>query len=549
MRKLGKGWSIAALTAAALFAGACGSESRSSSSGQTTATSAAGGSIAVITPTAAAQQQTIRRGGTLLVAMEVNPKDFDPMVSGDAYSSAVSSSVTEGLYKINDKIEPEPWLAEKVDISTDGLTYTFTMRRGVMFHDGTELDAEAVKFSIDRVRDEKNKKYPGYNDGQLISETTVVDKYTFKLVLKEPASPFPTRLTGRLGGIVSPKAVREMGDEQFNKTPVGTGPFKFKEFKSDTSVRVEKFDNYWRNGADGKKLPYLDAVEWRIITEPATRFTALQTGDVHISSIRDQDKPLAQADKNLDYAQQPGFAFTGFSFNIKDAPFDNKALRQAVQYALDRDEIVKAVFENNRVAGALPVPIPMEWAYDKNYKGYTFDLSKAKEKLKEGGKPDGFEFTAWIGSGSSVTRQLYDLMQVQLAKVGIKMKIEEGDFNGVVVKKWQNNDADGGTYGISWSTGVDPDGLLTNLFTKSGSFNFNKFDNAKVDELINQARRVSSKEERAKLYREMLPLLMEDSPYLVLCYGIERHVGQKKVQGWSLGPKATTSYSEYWLKE
>src|SRR5262249_34842733 len=158
--------------------------------------------------------------------------------------------------------------------------YTFYLRKGVMFHDGTEMDAEACKFSVDRVRDEKNKQYPGYADSKLIADTQVVDKYTFRIVLNDANAAFPSRLTARLGGIVSPTAVKTMGEEKFGTAPVGTGPFKFKEFKNDQYVRVERFDNYWRNGADAKKLPYLDGVEWRIITEPTTRLTALQTGDV-----------------------------------------------------------------------------------------------------------------------------------------------------------------------------------------------------------------------------------------------------------------------------
>ncbi len=544
-------WAIAGVLALAALLGACGGGGdKDSSAGGGQGTSP--GALGAVSGTAAATQQAakpIRRGGTLIVAMDANPRgeQFDPMKSGDAYTSAVTSAVTEGLYSYNEKVEPVPWLAEKIDISPDGLTYTFHLRKGVMFHDNTEMDAEAVKFSIDRVRDEKNKQYPGYADSRRVADTQAVDKYTFKLVLSEANSAFPSRLTGRLGGVVSPTAVRTMGEEKFSTAPVGTGPFRFKEFKNDQYVRVEKNENYWRDGADGKKLPYVDAVEWRIITEPTGRLTALQAGDVHIAAIRDQDAKIVREDKNLNYAQQAGFSLTSFAFNIQAPPFNNKALRQAVNFALDREEIIRAVYEGNREVGHGFIPLTLQWAIDRDYKPYPFDQTRAKAKLAEGGRPDGFEFTAWLGSGNSVGKQLYELMQAQLAKVGIRMKVEEGDFNGVLVPKWQRNDADAGTFAISWSTGVDPDSLMTNLFTKDGSFNHNKYDNPRVTELVLAARKTSNLEERGRYYKEMMKLVMDDAPWCMIVYGIERHVGSKKVDGWYLGVKATTSYSEYWL--
>ena len=528
---------VLGLIALVLLLAACGAGSGSNAS-----TKAANG----------ADTAKVHRGGTLVVAMDQNPVGdrFDPMKQGDTYTGFVTSAVTEGLIKYNDKLEPTPWLAESYDVSNDGLTYTFNLRKGVKFHDGTEMDAAAAKFSVDRVRDEKNKQWPRYGDGQFISDTQVTDKYTFKIILKEPASPFPSRLAGGLGAIVSPTAFETMGEDAFSRAPVGTGPFKFKEYKSDSYVRVERFDGYWRNGADGKALPYVGGIEWRIITEPANRLIALQAGDVHvIATLRDQDVKLVKADSNLVLAQTPSLGFTGFQFNLSVPPFDNKALRQAVQFAIDRKEIVDAVYEGNREVGYLPIPIPTQWAIDQDYKPYPYDPAKARQKLAEGGKPNGFEFTASAASGNAITQQLYELMQAQLAKVGIKMNIELADFNGVVVPKWQHNDPDSQVWAISWTAAIDPDLLLTNLFTKGGSSNFAKYDNPKYDELVAAARKSSNRDERAKAYKEALKLVMDDSPYAVLVYGLDRYVGQKKVKGWFVGTKATTSYSEYWLEE
>ena len=177
-----------------------------------------------------------RRGGTLVVALEANPKDFDPMVAGDTASLAIIPNIIEGLTKVDANYEVKPWLAEKIDASADGLTYTFALHKGVKFQDGTEMDADAVQFSMQRIRD--NPKSIGYNDSQDIAELKVVDKYTIAVTLKAPNSPFLAKLTGRLGAVVSPAAVKAMGDENFNRHPVGTGPFKFIQYQSDDHVTL-----------------------------------------------------------------------------------------------------------------------------------------------------------------------------------------------------------------------------------------------------------------------------------------------------------------------
>jgi peptide/nickel transport system substrate-binding protein len=523
---------LVAVVVVALLLSACGKSNGGSSS-------AGSGSTGVETSSG-----NVSRGGTLLVAMDQNPKDFDPMVAGDVYSDAVVSNVVEGLYDYDENLKPVPWLAESVDLP-DNLTYVFHMRKGIKFQDGTEMDADAVKFSVDRVR--TNPKSTGYSDGKPIADTIVVDKYTFKLTLSEPYAPLPSRLTGRLGGIVSPAAVKAMGDDGFNQHPVGTGPFKFGEFKNDSYVRVERFDGYWRQGADGKSLPYLDRIEWRVITEPAARLTALQAGDVHISSIRDQDAPIVKKDASLNYAQQAGRSFSGVMLTIDKPPFDNKALRQAFQFAVDRKEIVSAVYEGNREVANGMIPPVLSWAIDPGYQPYTYDPAKAKAKLVEGGKPNGFEFTIWAAAGNSITQQLMELMQAQLAKVGIKMNIELADFNGVVVPKWKSRESN--AYSIGISGGVDPDQFVASTFQAGDAFNFFPYDNSLVNDLIKQGRVIPDIETRAGIYKKMVPLIMEDSPYIFLTYGIDRYVGNKKVQGWFLGTKATSGYSEFWLQQ
>jgi ABC-type transport system substrate-binding protein len=545
----GRWWAIVGIIAMAVLVASCGGGEGQESERSAESEGTSGGQLAAGSqPTATTGD--IKRGGTLVIALEQNPKTFDPRVYTDTYSGYIVDQVIEPLVKYDENLEPQPWLAERIDLSPDGLTYTFALRQGVKFHDGTEMDAEAVKFSIDRVRDFKSG--PAYSDAQVIADTAVVDKYTFKLTLDEPNAAFMSDLATRIGAVVSPAAVRAKGDEAFGLNPVGTGPFTFGEFRQDNLVRVSKFDGYWRQGSDGKALPYLDGVEFRIISEPAGRLTAVQAGDVHIANaISDADMPQVKSDQNLVWSQEPNFSWSSFLLTVTKPPFDNKALRQAVAFAIDREEIIRTIYEGNREVGNGPIPPPHAWAIDASYQPYPAkaDLAKASEKLAEGGQPNGFAFTYWNAAGSSLNQQLAELMQAQLARVGITMNIETADFNGVVIPKAKAQEP--GAFSISFSCGFDPDPCVDSRFRGGSSFNYMGYDNPKVSELILAAKRTNDREERAKLYKEVVPLIMEDSPAIIFAYGLGRYVGNKSVEGWSINnmPRLSQGYSEFWLSE
>jgi len=309
---------------------------------------------------------------------------------------------------------------------------------------------------------------------------------------------------------------------------------------------VTKNENYWKQGSDGKPLPYLDAVEWRIITEPTTRLTALQTGDVHIIfAVRDQDMKIVKEDKNLTWKQQADFGWSALLPTATKPPFDNKFLRLAVANAIDRDEIVRSIYEGNAVPSTGPIGPAMEWARDANYKPY--DPTKVKDLLTQGGRPNGFEFTGWFSAGSSQTQQLAELIQAQLKKHGITMNVEYADFNGVVIPKAKAQEP--GTFAIGLSCGPDPHQCAANRFVKDGSFNYMGYVNPKVDELVKAETSTTNREERARVFKDLGKLLSDDAAAIFTIHNVERFTGTKKVQGWYLGYKNTQGYSEYWLSE
>jgi peptide/nickel transport system substrate-binding protein len=544
-------WAIAGVLALAMVAVACGGSDNDNdgagSTGSTSGTQAAGQATQATGGTQATTAR-VKRGGTLVAGLGNNPKTFDPMLSNDVASAAPQANILEPLYYYDENYKPVPWLAEKVDINADSTVFTFTMRQGVKFHDGTDLDAEAVKFSMDRIKN--NAASPRNSDTKVISAIDVLDKMTVRLTLNEPFAPFPASLTGGLGYVVSPTAVRTMGDEKFGLNPVGTGPFKFGEWKNDVSVTLNKNEGYWKKDASGGALPYLDRVEFRIITEAATRLTALQSGDIDLfaanTNPRDADVAIIKRDSTLSYQEGPGLGWGGMWLTINKPPFDNKSLRQAVAFAIDREEINKAIYEGTRTLAHGPIPVPMKWAVDENYKPYgtTADAAKARAKLAEGGQPNGFAFEYWISAGDQTGQLLAELIKAQLAKVGITMNIQAADFNGVVIPKLMKQE--GNAYQLGLTGGVDPDRHVSLGFLTGAGFNFFPYSNPQVDELIKKGRATSNQEERAKAYKDITRLIMEDAPYIWHTYSKQQITSNKKVQGNFLGPKATTGYAEFW---
>jgi peptide/nickel transport system substrate-binding protein len=545
------GVSLLPLALIACSSGNNGNSSKSTNGAAPAATStggspAAGASAAAkpASPTAAAAK--IRRGGTLNLASETDAKTFDPMLSTDGYSAYLTAQVYDGLVKFDENIKPVPWLADSWDISPDGKTYTFHLHKGIKFHDGTDFNAQAMKFSMDRIR--TNKASVGYSDcgENTVLTTEAVDDLTFRLTLNDSFAPFLTKLTGRCGYAVSPAAVQKQGDDDFGLHPVGTGPFKFLEWKKDDHFTVTKNENYWKIGADGKPLPYLDKVNWRVMTDENARLQALITGELDVApSVADKDIDTVKATPDLVFQQQPGFGWGGMMLNVSKPPFSNKALAQAVAYATDRDEEVRVIRNGLRVKALNgPIPPPLKWAVDESQKFYEYDLNKAKQKLTEGGQPNGFSFTLLTDTSSPISQKIAELWQSQLKKVGIDMKIDSGDFNNVVVKRGLAGDFEAA--GIVISGGIDPDSWIYSTFHTGANFNIPHLSDPQVDKLAEQGRQESDLNKRADYYKQATKIVMDYSPWVMFDYSLDRFTGNKKVQGWYLGLKATAGYSEYW---
>ena len=502
-------------------------------------------------PTQAAAN--IRRGGTLSLAIQADPKTFDPMLASDQFSTYVTDQVFEGLVNFDTQYKPVPWLADSWDISADGLTYTFHLHNGVKFQDGTDFNAQAMKFSMDRIRN--NKASVGQSDcgPNVVADTQAVDDLTFKVTSAQFLTKLGTQ-AAHCGAAVSPTAVQKQGDDAFGQHPVGTGPFKFQEWQPGDHMTVVKSDTYWRTGADGKPLPYLDKINWRVISDNTQRLQALLTGEVDSApstSIADKDIASVKANSSLIFQQGPGLGWAGFMLNVSKPPFNNKALAQAVNFATNRDEVNSVVYSNLRERQDTGViPAALGWAVDPSYKPYTYDPAQAKAKLAEGGQPSGFSFTILLDASNAQQEQLVELLQSEYKQVGIDMKIQSGDFNSVVVKSALSGDFQAVVLTVGGG-GVDPDSWIYTTFHTDpnnpiASFNAPHLSDPQIDQLAEQGRLETDINKRAAIYKQANKLIMDYSPWIIVNNIPSRYIGNKKVQGYYVGQKATAGYAEFW---
>lgn len=289
----------------------------------------------------------------LRVALDADPPKLDPHLSSSAIDRQVQNNIFDKLVELDEKLNIVPELAAEWEISEDGRVYTFKLRQGVKFHDGTDFNAEVVKFNFERMLN-RELKTPRYNEVSMVEKVEVLDPYTVAITLKKPFSPFLGILTDRAGMMVSPAAVQKYGNDGFLNHPVGTGPFKFESRIKGDSITLVKNESYWRQG-----LPKADQVIYKVITDQNVAVVNLQSGQVDILDTRtipDQQLPSLRQDKRVVLDVLPGLGYQGLWLNVTRPPFDDKWLRKAVDAAIDRETLVKVVFGDAATPGWGPFP-------------------------------------------------------------------------------------------------------------------------------------------------------------------------------------------------
>ncbi len=483
-----------------------------------------------------------RNPNTFVTASIGDARRLNPLLANDSASATINDQVFNGLVKYDKDIKLVGDLAERWDVSADGKTITFHLRKGVIWHDGVEFTAEDCLFTYQKLMDPKVATPYGssYMD---VKKAEVLDRYTFRVLYKEPFSP---ALESWSMGVI-PKHLldgKDLNTDAFNRNPVGTGPYKMKEWIAGQKIVLEANDRYF----EGR--PNIDQYIYRIIPDSSTMFQELLSGGVDMMGLN----PLQYLRKsetrrirdNYRKFRYPANAYTYLGYNLTSPLFSDPEVRRALAYAIDRQSIIDGVL----LGIGRPCTGPfsyVSWAYNPKVKPYPYDPDRAKEMLAEAGwkgrNADGilekngrpFHFTILTNQGNGERIHAAEIIQQNLKKVGIDVKIR--------VMEWQAflEQIDKRTFDaiiLGWSMGRDPDlyDIWHSSKTKKGEYNFIGYKNPEVDRLLVEGRRTFDIEKRKKVYYRIHEILAYEQPYAFLYVPDATPIVHKRFKGIEVAP-------------
>jgi len=476
-------------------------------------------------------------GGTLVFGRGGDSTSLDPAVTTEGEAFKVTKNIYETLIEFGEQdTEINPGLAESWEESEDGLTHTLKLRKGVKFHDGTDFNAEAVVFNFERWKAGNKEQFYYYNSqfGDVIKEVKAVDEHTVEFTLNRILAPFYKNLAMSPFGIASPAAIEKYGDK-FIENPVGTGPFKFKEWKRNDRVTLVKNEEYWEEG-----LPKLDEVIFRVIPENSARLNALNTGEVDIiDGVNFSDVESIEGNADLQTFYRPSLNVAYLGLNNERGPMKDKKVRQALNYAVNKQALIDAFYAGAAEPAKNPMPKSVA-GYNDDVEAYEYDPEKAKELLKEAGYEDGFEMELWampvarpyMPDGKKVAEAL----QKDFAEVGVKAKIVSYEW-ATYLEKARTGEAD--TFLLGWTgDNGDADNFLYVLLDQDNidSNNYARYANQEVHDLFIKAQSTNDQAEREKLYKEAQLLIKEDAPWIPLVHSEPALAGRADVTGFKAHP-------------
>lgn len=549
--------------------------------------------------TMTALQGGIKGGGVYRINELENIRSLDPVGINDVVSHHVAHQIYDLLVDLDTSLNLIPQLASRWEISEDGMTYTFHLKKGPKFQDnacftdgkGREFNANDVKFSLDRVCDprtgtlgydyyrnhvegakefyeevssaRKENREPALNG---VSGFMVKDDSTFQIKLKKPFGPFIYYLTLAYAYIVPKEAVSKYGKDYF-QNPVGTGPFIFVDWKPDLELNMKKNPNYWDKDKHGNQLPYLDGIKFKFIKEVSQQFLEFRNGNIDESYRLPNEsfKEIVTPEKHLkpEFAQfqlqrAPSLAIQFYGFLTTGKIFNNEKVRQALNYAIDRDKILKFVLNGQGYEGATHGIVPPSMPkYDvKGIQGYSFDLEKAKKLMEEAGYPGGKGFpdaVLQINSGGDRNIQIAESIQSMLKEIGVNMKLNIMQF----AQHLDNIDAGRADfYRLGWIADYpEPENFLNLYYGKNvpkdpkaiSPINSTRFQNEEYDALFEKAIATTDQTERYKLYKQAEQIAISKAPMMLIYYDEDYRMLQPYVRGYALDPMHRVNMRFLWL--
>lgn len=485
----------------------------------------------------------------VVVAVQSNFTTTDPYDANDTLSQAVAKSFYQGLYGFDKNLKMIPVLADSHTVSKDGLVYTFKLKSGIKFHDGTPFNAEAVKANFDRVTNPENKlkRYTLYKN---IAKTEAIDAATVRVTLKEPFSPFINTLAHPSGVMISPAALAKYGSKGIAQNPVGTGPFKFVEWKATDYLKVAKWEGYWKPG-----YPKIDSITWRPVVDNNTRAAMMQTNEAHFAFPMPPEALDSLSKKaSLEVTTAPSIIHRYLSMNTQQKPFDNPKVREAINFAINKEALVKVAFSGYAIPAEGVLPQGVEYATKLG--PWPYNPAKAKELLKEAGYPNGFESTLWSAYNYTTAQKVIQFVQQQLAQVGIKVQVralEAGQRVELVESAQDAATAPVRMYYVGWSSSTgEADWAMRPLLASESlppkMFNTAYYKNPEVDADIAKALVTTSSTEKAKLYADAQQRIWKDAPWAFLVTERLLSVRARNLTGFHVIPDGSFNFDEAELK-
>jgi ABC-type transport system substrate-binding protein len=485
-------------------------------------------------------------GGDFVVSTGNDVTSLDPHGSNDLYSDQVRNTIYEGLVTQNEDVEIVPLLAEDYE-RVDDLTWRFNLRDDVVFHDGSEFNADVVKANLERVIDPAVAS-PRLNIFEMIDEVNVVDDYTVEVVTEYPFAPFLNHLTHDGGGMISKEVIdedyenalsdaghdltaeeyydlREEGSEEYDdivddisgsvgevveSKPVGTNYAQFQSRTPGENTVLERFDDYWDEPMN------LDTITFKIITETNSRIADLETGNSHMIMGYDGSnlEQIEQSPEMEPYTLY-NIAVEYIGFNTQKEPLDDKRVRQAISHVVDKEEIINGIYSGT---GRIPngIVTPELLGYDEDLEGYDYDIERAQELMEEAGYEDGFEISI-LTNDEEQRNNVAVYLQEQLQQINVDASIEQLEW-GAFLEAAGEGEHDIFIQGAPNATG-DPDQSLWDVFHSSmlgNQGNRTFFQNEEFDQLLQEGREASSDAEREEIYHEAQEILEEEAPMVYM---------------------------------
>lgn len=504
-----------------------------------------------------AAQQAAGGNKTLIYCSEGSPAGFDPAqyTAGTDFDAGAYPLYNALVETIRGETEIKPALAEKWDVSEDGKTYTFYLRKGVKFATtdyftpSREFNADDVVFTLKRLSDknfEFNKAYPaefpyavdmGLPD--LIQSIEKVDDYTVKVVLKEVEAPFIQNLSMPFAYIYSAeyadRLVQEGKAEDINLKPVGTGPFVFKSYQKDTQIRYAKNPDYW-----DKDNIHIDNLVFAITKDSAVRAQKVQAGECNVAAYpKPAEIEAAKKSGKVTVHEQPGFNVGYLGYNVEHGKLGDVKVRQALDMAVNKDAIINAVYQSAGVKATNPMP-PSQWSYNDQLQDAPYDPEKAKTLLQEAGVGDNYEIALWYmpvqRPYNPNAKLMAEMVQADWAKVGVKAKLVTYEW-GEYLKRAQKGEPDVIMVGWTGDNG-DPDNWLGTLLSCKavGGNNYSRWCNKDFDTLVEGARKTTDKAKREEAYKQAQLIFKEQLPWTTVAHSVVTHFTTPNVSEYKISP-------------